>query len=224
MSYVCKRRPFHLLDCHGSLPSPESPGTLELSRRPRWRDSELLIMLTEAARNAASINRDFLGRARARLQSGHCLARICITHVRVSRVSPHVPRRKKGKRADRRKQRRARITGLNGKTRFFQLNGAISSSDNPLITSALHAEIAHDLDAPSAYRGMHIRCDRAHYRQEFRFTVVIASIREIARCDAETADSGISRRLADPDSAEPEASRRTWSHLSQTRGVCRSFR
>jgi hypothetical protein len=49
-----------------------------------------------------------------------------------------------------------------------------------------------------AYTGLHIRYNRAHYRQEFRFTVVIASIREIARCDAETADSGISRRLADP--------------------------
>lgn len=53
MSYVCKRRPFQLLNCHGSLPSVEPRETFELPRL--WqRDSELLIMLTEAARNIVS--------------------------------------------------------------------------------------------------------------------------------------------------------------------------
>lgn len=33
MSYVCKRRPFQLLNCHGSLPSVESRETFELPQR-----------------------------------------------------------------------------------------------------------------------------------------------------------------------------------------------
>lgn len=57
MSYVCKRRPFQLLNCHGSLPSVEPPGTFELPQRCRRyrRDAELLISArSSCARDAAS--------------------------------------------------------------------------------------------------------------------------------------------------------------------------
>jgi len=47
MSYVCKRWPFQLLDCHGSLPNMESLRRLLNYHTPASRrDSELLIMLT----------------------------------------------------------------------------------------------------------------------------------------------------------------------------------
>lgn len=61
MSYVCKRWPFQLLNCHGSLPSVEPPETFELPQRRYRRDSELLIMLAQASRNTVSPNiRDIL--------------------------------------------------------------------------------------------------------------------------------------------------------------------